>query len=276
MKTDNMLLIYDDLCPLCTWYSGLFVRLGLLEAEGRVAFSQAPAPLLSLISLERGKNEIPLVDPATRKVYYGIDALLTVLAQKFPWVKSTANIQPINWALRKLYKLISFNRKVIVAQKCGKGRFDCSPEFNVPYRMAFMLIFLLFNSAMLLPIHRFVFSNLSFYHLNFWQLESAHLLFVFSNCLLALFLPRSTAIEYLGQVNMLALFTILLCIPLMLLCKLLPIGDAFIVGYLVLVLLFVVKEYYRRMNYTNVLEQYKLVARINFLCMAIFIGYLFI
>jgi hypothetical protein len=48
-------------------------------------------------------------------------------------------------------------------------------------------------------------------------------------------------------------------------CKFLSIGNAFIAGYLALILLFVVKEYYRRMNYTNVLDQYKMVARINFL-----------
>src|SRR5574339_620126 len=31
----NKILVYDDNCPLCTWYSGLFVKYGFLHTEGR-------------------------------------------------------------------------------------------------------------------------------------------------------------------------------------------------------------------------------------------------
>jgi len=276
MKPYNKVLIYDDNCPLCTWYTSLFVRFGLLSSEGRIPFNRASVPLLSMIEVDTGKNEIPLIDVSNNKVYYGIDAMLDILGQKMPAIKVIGNLSPIKWFLQKLYKLISFNRKVIVAKKCGNGQFDCSPEFNVSYRIGFLLIFLVFNSVMLLPIHHHVLSALSFHHLSFAQLEKAHLLFVFTNCMLAIFLPLRTGLEYLGQVNMLALCTVLLCLPLILLSNLFVLGDTLVSTYLFLLLLFIIREYFRRMRYAGVLEKHQLVARVNFICLAAFLGYLFI
>ena len=40
MNTGKVLL-YDDYCPLCSWYSGLFVKFGLLNAGNRIPFSKA-------------------------------------------------------------------------------------------------------------------------------------------------------------------------------------------------------------------------------------------
>jgi len=276
MKQPDAILIYDDLCPLCTWYTKLFVRFGLLPANGRVAFSNAPSSLLSMIQLDKGKNEIPLVHFPSNKVFYGIDAMLMVLSQKMPIINTIGQFPPIKWLLKKLYKLVSFNRKVIVAQKCGKGQFDCSPEFNVRYRILFLAIFLVFNSAMLYPIHFGLLNRLSFYHLSFFELETAHLLFVFCNCALSFFLPFERQLEYLGQVNMLALCTILLCIPVLIPCTLVSVGEILIAFWLLLVLAFVVKEYFRRMRYAGILTNHQIIARANFICLGAFLYYLFI
>jgi len=197
-----------------------------------------------LCGADKGKNEIPLVHFPSNKVFYGIDAMLMVLSQKMPIINAIGQFPPIKWLLKKLYKLVSFNRKVIVAQKCGKGQFDCSPEFNVRYRILFLAIFLVFNSAMLYPIHFVLLNRLSFYHLSFFELETAHLLFVFCNCALSFFLPFERQLEYLGQVNMLALCTILLCIPVLIPCTLVSVGEILIAFWLLLVLAFVVKEYF--------------------------------
>ncbi len=114
MKNKSLTLVYDDLCPLCTWYSGCFVKTGLLAAEGRVAFSKVQESLLCKIDFERGKNEIPLFDVKTKEVWYGIDALLEILDQKIPWIKTIGRVPPVKWFLQRIYKLISYNRKVIV------------------------------------------------------------------------------------------------------------------------------------------------------------------
>jgi len=65
MSTNTKILLYDDYCPLCSWYSGLFVKWGLLDPASRVAFSKADLAVLTAIDMERGKDEIPLFDPAT-------------------------------------------------------------------------------------------------------------------------------------------------------------------------------------------------------------------
>ena len=124
----NKVLIYDDNCPLCTWYSSLFVSCGLLPTEGRKPFSALDSSLLKAIDLDKSRNEIPLLDTKSGNVLYGIDALLEILGQRSGFIKTTGKIKPINWLLKKIYKFISYNRKVIVAKKCSTGAIDCSPD----------------------------------------------------------------------------------------------------------------------------------------------------
>ena len=82
MENNDKVLIYDDACPLCVAYTSAFVKTGLLTAEGRKPFSDASPELLHCINWQRSKNEIPLFDPVSKKVWYGIDALLEILGQK--------------------------------------------------------------------------------------------------------------------------------------------------------------------------------------------------
>jgi hypothetical protein len=114
-----------------------FVKFGMLSAENRIPFSRADIEILTSIDVEKGKDEIPYFDRQTGITLYGIDTLLELLGQKAPFIRSIGNFTPVKWFLQRLYKLISYNRKVIVARKCGTGMFDCSPAFNVFYRNSF-------------------------------------------------------------------------------------------------------------------------------------------
>src|SRR6266498_5340273 len=107
MGTNTKILLYDDYCPLCTWYSGLFVKYKLLNPESRVPFSRANIEILTSIDIEKAKDEIPLFDPKTQTTLYGIDALLEILGQKNAGIKSIGNFKPAKWFLKKLYKFIS-------------------------------------------------------------------------------------------------------------------------------------------------------------------------
>jgi len=275
MKPTGKILLYDDYCPLCTWYSSLFVRCGLLEPGNRVAFSKADLSVLTAIDIEKGKDEIPLFDPATGKTVYGIDSLLEILGQKVPCIPKIGNTPCVKWVLKKIYKLVSSNRKVIVARKCGPGAFDCSPGFDAFYRTAFLILFLLFNSLMIFPIHDHLLSHLSFYQLNSAQLQWAHLTFVAVNCFLALLVEKRTAIEYLGQVNMLATISVLLLTLLMIVNLALKMADWFIFLLLVTLTAFIIKEYGRRMKYAGVLNRHKTIAFINIVSLGVFLGYIF-
>jgi len=275
MRQNNQVLLYDDYCPLCSWYSGMFVKYGLLKAENRVPFSRADIGVLTTIDIEKAKDEIPLFDKDERTTLYGIDSLLEILSWKMPVIKSIGNIPPVKWFLKKFYKFISYNRKVIVAKKCSNGVFDCSPFFSFPYRISFMITFLVFNSFMLIPLHQNLFDRFSFYHLSLARLQFAHVTLVIVNFTIASLLKPKMAIEYLGQVNMLALIAILLLIPLMLINNLLNLPGWFAVVYLGGLTIFIIKEYFRRMKYANVYAGLKPIIVINLICLAAFLSYVF-
>ena len=270
----NKILVYDDNCPLCTWYSGLFVKYGFLNADGRKPFSTLDDILLAEIDFDKGRNEIPLLDTSTHKVVYGIDALLEILDQKIPSIKAIGNIAPLKWVLKRMYKFVSFNRKVIVAKKCGPANIDCSPDYNYLYRFIFMAVCLVFNTLMLYPFHNNLFSKLSYYHLHLYELQAAHFAFVIINCTLAFSFQKAKGYEYLGQVNMLALSVILLLAPLMILQFLFN-SEWVATAWLILTSIFTFKEYLRRMEYAGVLLNNKWIVSLNLLSLTGFILFLF-
>jgi predicted DCC family thiol-disulfide oxidoreductase YuxK len=268
------ILVYDDNCPLCKWYSGLFVKYGFLHADGRKAFSVLDENLLAKIDFDKSRNEIPLLDTETGKVIYGIDALLEILNQKIPLIKSAGNLMPVKWFFKKLYKLVSYNRKVIVAKRCSAGSIDCAPDINYRYRFVFLLACLLLNTILLYPIHFTVFTKLSYYRISFYELQAAHFLLVLVNCLLSLRFTKQKAFEYLGQVNMLALSVILLLTPLMFFLVF-QIGEWFFSIALIIIALYIFKEYLRRMEYAGILPSNKWTFSLNLACLIGFILFLF-
>ena len=270
----NKILVYDDNCPLCTWYSGLFVKYGFLNAEGRKPFSTLDDKLVAKIDFDKSRNEIPLLDISTHKVIYGIDALLEILDQKIPFIKKTGNIGPLKWVLKRIYKLVSFNRKVIVAKKCGPPTIDCSPDFNYLYRFIFMAVCLAFNTLMLCPFQNNLFSKLSYYRLEIYELQAAHFVFVIINCTLAFSFSKEKGYDYLGQVNMLALSVILLLTPLMIIQFIFN-SELLTTLWLILAAALIFKEYLRRMEYAGVLSNNKWVVSMNLLSLTGFILFLF-
>jgi predicted DCC family thiol-disulfide oxidoreductase YuxK len=266
MKT----LIYDNECPLCVAYTGAFVKTGLLEKDGRKKFDEIDAAVLNTIDAQRMHNEIPLVENETGKVWYGIDALLEVLGGKMPWIKTIGNIGPVNWFLKKLYKLVSYNRKVIVAVQ-GKG-YDCSPTFSSRYRIIFLLVGLILNSwifTMTISLANKTIFPASSYS----QMQAAHYGVVGINILICLLLGKNKGLEYLGQINMLALLSMLLMLPLISLQDMLP--SSLLCAAFGLIGGFIAKEYLRRMKYAQVLEHNKIVVALNVACAVVSFFYLY-
>jgi len=141
-------ILYDDNCPLCCWYTDAFVQTGLLTPDGRQSFTNTKLEHLEdRLDLARSKDEIPLLDDDGGPTLYGIDSLLYLLGQRWAWMPKIARLAPINWFLRRLYKLISYNRRVIVAKETPAGAFDCSPQFNYFYRYVYILLTLLVGAS---------------------------------------------------------------------------------------------------------------------------------
>ena len=263
MKSSDKILIYDDDCPLCVAYTSAFVKTGILTTEGRQSFTAVSPELLHSINWQRSINEIPLVDPNTKQVWYGIDALLEILGQKCALIKRIGRVQPINWLLKKLYSFISYNRKVIVAVKTSPLKVDCTPSFNLFYRVLFMVIFGVVNTLMIVPVHQHLLTQLPGYSLSLTRLLGLHAGMVALNGVLALLLPKRTALEYLGQVNMLTLVTNLLLIPLVFTDAYIQPGNWVNYGYLMLVSIVIFHEFFRRMTFANMLDRYWLVLTVN-------------
>jgi predicted DCC family thiol-disulfide oxidoreductase YuxK len=272
MKQEKVIL-YDSSCPLCTWYTGVFSRTGFLDEKGRQSFCTVEPELLNIIDHDRSRNEIPLINRATGEVLYGIDALLDVLGTRMPLLKTIGSIQWINWFIRGLYKFVSYNRRVIVAAANKPGTFDCTPDFNIPYRISFIVFALLLNTTLLVPLHEYVFIRSLFAHTGLLQLQLAHFALVLSNLAIAASLEKKKALEYLGQISMLALVAMLMTLPLVLLNY--WIGFAALNNTaLALILLFSCKEYSRRMKYAAPMDDNPLVMPLNICCLAIFLAYL--
>ena len=137
-----------------------------------------------------------------------------------------------------------------------------------------MVLFLIFNTVTLLPIHNFLLDNTAI-AITANQLETAHLLLVMLNVSIACCLNSRTALEYLGQVNMLALTTTLLALPVAMLNKYGLINDRFFNHvFLVLLTCFVFKEYKRRMNFSGIITKYPIVYFLNIICISGFVIFL--
>ena len=266
----KQVIIYDDACPLCTAYTKAFVKAGLLADENRVSFSSASKELWKLVDQTKCRNEIPLVNISTGGVLYGIDALLEVLAGRWPFIKTCGNLKPVKYFLKKLYKFISYNRRSIVAINDKTFTVNSAPDFNALYRTAFLCLGFLFNTYMLIPLQRYVLPVSIFKEVSLMQLQIGHLLFVCVNISMASTYKKRQFFEYLAQINMLALISMLFLLPLILINKFINIPDAFNNIYLAGILFFIIKDYFRRMEFAGISFGSKVIY-INIFCLVAFI-----
>ena len=134
-------IIYDDTCPMCRWYTGAFVQYKLLDEENRISFTELEnQQLVEAIDLERSRDEIPLIDLQGGPTLYGLDSLLHILGKSFPFIPRLVRIGPINWFFRSLYKLVSYNRRLIVPSKPKAITYDCTPHYNRTYRWIYLAL----------------------------------------------------------------------------------------------------------------------------------------
>lgn len=132
-------IIYDPTCPLCVAYTGFFIKIGVLEKNGRVAFSKADESLLHKLDLNRARHEIPLYDKATGEVLYGLDGLTLIVSRLLPFTAGFVTRPWFKAIIRPFYKFISYNRKLIANSPTVKEGFDCSPDYHFGWRAALAL-----------------------------------------------------------------------------------------------------------------------------------------
>src|SRR5687767_7613384 len=153
--SNNLTMIYDDSCPMCNIYTKAFTKNKWINS--RCGFSTVSDDILSTLDLEKSKNEIPLYDASTHTTVYGIDALLKVLGSRFHIFRPLFSLTIFRFLLKKLYYLISYNRRIIAGTLPADKGFDCTPAVNVKYRIIYLIIagtlgMLLFNAGGMLML----------------------------------------------------------------------------------------------------------------------------
>lgn len=142
----NHSLLYDKDCPMCNAYSSAFIKCGMLGKEGRENFSEMSENNKMIIDYDRAKNEIALINHQNNEVAYGLDSLLLIIGNSFPFLEKVGRLQPVYWFFTKLYSLISYNRKVIVPSSKIIDEKSCVPSFNLKYRVLYLIFATLLSS----------------------------------------------------------------------------------------------------------------------------------
>lgn len=210
MKTlNNHTLIYDNECPMCNIYSKGFIKSGMLDKNGREAFTELSFKNKNLIDFNRAKNEIALVDHEKNKVIYGLDSLLLIIGNSFPTLEKIARIQPLYWFFKKLYSFVSYNRKQIIPSKKDMEE-ACVPDFNLKYRVAYLSFVVIFSGYILSIFSAKLNTDLS---QNFWRefaICSAQI--IWQTLFLKSYL-KDKVWNYLGNMMTVSLIGTLLLIP---------------------------------------------------------------
>jgi predicted DCC family thiol-disulfide oxidoreductase YuxK len=138
MKTlKNHIILYDADCPMCKLYTNAFIKTGMLDVNGRVAYQQMPEAVCLYVDRQRAVNEIALVDTKTGEVNYGIRSLFKVIANSFPIFRALFSFGPFIWLMSKVYAFISYNRRVIIPADIDKTG-GIQPAFKLKYRIAYL------------------------------------------------------------------------------------------------------------------------------------------
>lgn len=250
MKTlENQTLLYDEDCPLCQAYTTGFIKTGMLDKNGKKPFSNLTDEEHTFIDFKRASNEIALVDNKNKTVLYGIDSLLKVIGNSFPWMEKVGNMVPIKYLLKKLYSFISYNRKVIIPnKKVSDAVLQCVPSFNYKYRIIY-IVFALLVTALTLYNYSKLIPDLPVGNFS-RELAIAFGQIVFQELFL-LKLGSRTLLNYTGNLMTVSLAGSILLTPVLLLNQFIDIPEIIILAWFVLTVLLMFIEHFRR---TKILE----------------------
>ncbi|MBK8683611.1 MAG: DUF393 domain-containing protein [Bacteroidetes bacterium] len=209
MKTLNHhLLLYDQDCPLCNWYTTLFVKYKFISQSVRVPYQEFDFSAYPHIEPIQASNKIALCNQQNTEVLYGIDALGFILNNRFPWISTLMKWKPIYILMSWLYAFISYNRKIIIPVSCARTN-ACNPSRSWLWRTFFMifsaiLVNILVTSYFLNHLPLYVIGNPLYGDLIYF---SGQLLFQYLACRL---LGEKNLYDYLGHLSIVSLFGALL------------------------------------------------------------------
>ena len=140
MMKPKKIILFDEVCPLCCWYTGWFQRCHWLEPGGRQPFREGMQEWQARLDPERARHEIPLIDRDGGPTLYGLDALLFLIGQHHPRMARLGHLPPVRQPLEQLYQFISYNRRVIAGSTGNPRPEDGAPAFHRGWRSAWLIL----------------------------------------------------------------------------------------------------------------------------------------
>lgn len=269
MKTlTNHTLLYDEDCPMCNIYTAGFIKTKMLDSAGRKPLIAINKSEEIYIDVERAKNEIALVDYANKKVCYGIESLLKVLGNSFPIIEKVGNFKPVNFLLKKLYKFISYNRKVIAPSKVKEvNGIECVPTFNVKYRLFYILFASLFTAVILFQYSKMIVFLPKATFIRELLLAVGQIGFQY---LFIQKLNKQKQLEYIGNLVTVSIIGSLVLAPILVLNQFISLNDYFILGWFGLTVNLMIYEHFRRIKLLE-LPKYLTITWISYRIIALII-----
>jgi hypothetical protein len=202
-----------------------------------------------------------LIDTANNKVLYGTEAILDILVGRAPWLGTLYNLPLMKHGIKVVYKLISYNRRTIVAPAAiQKQGFDCTPDFSIKYRSLFCLLGLCIGYLSFFPVYQLLSYSLFFSVKGANDAQIAFSVFLIGNVALSIVLKGTDALEYLGQLGVLAIIASLLSLPLIGINSLFGLSHTVVVFWVVAASFVLIREYIRRMQFAGITKQPGLIA----------------
>jgi len=246
MKTlNNHSLIYDTDCPLCVGYTNVFTNYNLIDEKGKKPFSKLTEEDKEIIDMHKASNEIALINTKTKEVIYGVESLLTIIGNSFPIISKIGNLKPINYILQKCYKLISYNRKVIITVKQTKH--SCIPDFNIKYRWTYIIFCSLISSLILNQYSSLLTSFIT--DTTFIReliMCSGQILF---QGIIIYTLVKKDSLNYLGNMISISFFGSLALIPILFINNFISVPELFNIIYFGFVVCLMILEHKRRVSF---------------------------
>ncbi|MHA3787354.1 thiol-disulfide oxidoreductase DCC family protein [Flavobacterium hauense] len=241
----NQTLLYDEDCPLCRAYTSGFIATGMLDENGRKPYACLSDEELTYVDANRACNEIALVDNENKTVTYGIDSLLKVLGNSFPFIEKIGYFKPVNCFLKKLYSFISYNRKVIIPNRADSDKQQCIPDFNYRYRIAYLVFAVLVTATVLFECAKIIPIYVQANFLKELALATGQIAF---QSLFILKKDSKTRLTYLGNLMTVSLFGSLLLMPLLILNHYVAISETVNLIWFGIVVFIMFLEHYRRIQ----------------------------
>ncbi len=247
----NRKLLIDKDCPMCNIYGKCFSEIGLIDKNTISPYQTIHDFYANQIDMERAKNEIALLDTETATTHYGIDAMIEILAHHSTLFKKFLYSQLIYAFLLRLYRFISYNRKVIYPTLKNENLRDCTPEVNTKYRWFYIIFVAIFTGLVLNQFAFHLNARLGWEHT--WVREFLICFGQIGWQLVAIsFFKKNKRLDYLGNMSTVSMIGGILLLPVILVNYYFPISLIGLTSMFGIVVSIMLVEHIRRCKLLDV------------------------